>query len=107
MGAGVFKRIAAAALLVGSAPLLSAEAEQGPLRKVEINKLTCEEFAAVPQRHWREEILVYMNGYLDGTKKVTTWDAELVGKRIDEVIRVCTANPKSTLFSAFERAWTR
>lgn len=107
MGTGVLKRIAAAALLAGTAPLLSAEADQRvPLRKFEITRLTCEEFVAAPQQ-LREGILVYMNGYLDGTRKATIWDAEVVGKRIDEVMRICAANPKSTLLDAFNRSWTR
>jgi hypothetical protein len=108
MGAGVLKRIAAAALLASTAPLLSAEADQAlPLRRFEINKLTCDELAAMPHRMLHESILVYMNGYLDGTQKATTWDAEVVGKRIDEAMRICAANPKSTLLDAFNRAWTR
>lgn len=108
MGFGVLKRIAAAALLASTAPLLSAEADQAlPLRRFEINKLTCEEVVAMPHRLLREGILVYMNGYLDGTRKATTWDAEVVGKRIDEVVRICAANPKSTLLDAFNRSWTR
>jgi hypothetical protein len=108
MGAGVLKGIAAVALLVSNAPLLSAEADQAlPLRRFEINKLTCEEFVAVSHQLLREGILVYMNGYLDGTQKATTWDAEVVGKRIDEVMRICAANPKSTLLDAFNRSWTR
>jgi HdeA/HdeB family len=106
---GVLERIAAAALLASTALLLSAEADQKiPWRqKFEINELTCGEFTAVAQRDVQERVLSYMNGYLDGTRKATTWDAELVGKRIDEVMRVCTANPKSTLLEVFERAWAR
>lgn len=107
MGTGGLERIAVAALLVSTALLLSAEADQGvPLRKIEITKLTCEEHSAVP-RMWRESLLVYMNGYLDGTQKATIWDAELVGKRVDEAMRICAANPKSTLLDAFKRAWAR
>jgi hypothetical protein len=48
-----------------------------------------------------------MNGYFDGTRKATIWDAELVGRRIDEVMRLCAATPKSTLLEAFTRVWTR
>jgi hypothetical protein len=106
MGVGRLTRMAAAALLVTAAPLLTAEAEQDtPLRKFEVNKLTCGELTALGQRV-REGMLVYMNGYVDGSRKATTWDAELVGKRIDEAMRICAANPKSTLLDAFNRAWT-
>jgi HdeA/HdeB family len=108
MALGRLEAIAAAALLAGSTLLQPAAAErERPLRKFEINKLTCDEFAAVDRRELREGLLVYMNGYLDGMKKATVWDAERVGKRIEEALRLCTANPKSTLLSAFERAWAR
>jgi hypothetical protein len=108
MAVGRLVSLAAAALLASCALLLSAEgAPESPLRKFEIEKLTCDEFAAVKRPELREGLLVYMNGYLDGMRKATIWDAEVVGKRIDDALRVCTANPKSTLLSAFERAWAR
>ncbi len=108
MDVGALKRIVAAALLASTVPLLSAEADQLILlRKLEVDKLTCDEWAAVAHREQRERVLIYMNGYLDGTRKATIWDAEVVGKRIDEVMRICAANPKSTLLDAFSRAWTR
>jgi HdeA/HdeB family len=108
MAVGRLELLAAAALLASCALLLSAEgAAESPLLKLEIEKFTCDEFAAVERPEQRERLLVYMNGYLDGMRKATIWDAELVGKRIDEALRLCTANPKSTLLSAFERAWGR
>ena len=48
-----------------------------------------------------------MNGYVDGSHKATHWDAEQVGKRIDEVVRICKDNPKLSLLDAFRRAWKR
>ena len=48
-----------------------------------------------------------MNGYLDGAHQATTWDAEVIGKRIDEVVRLCKSNPKSGLLDVFKRAWAR
>lgn len=108
MAVGRLEVLAAAALLSICALLLSAAgAAELPLRKLEIGKVTCDELAAVERPEQRERLLVYMNGYLDGMRKTTVWDAEVVGKRIDEVLRLCTANPKSTLLSAFERAWGR
>jgi len=108
MALGRLEAIAAAALLAGSTLLQpAAAAAELPLRKLEIAKVTCDELAAVERPEQRERLLVYMNGYLDGMKKATVWDAERVGKRIEEALRLCTANPKSTLLSAFERAWAR
>jgi hypothetical protein len=108
MAVGRLELLAAAALLASWASLVpAAGAPESPQRKFEIAKLTCDEFAAVERPEQRERLLIYMNGYLDGMRKATIWDAEVVGKRIEEVLRVCAANPKSTLLSAFERAWTR
>lgn len=105
MGVGPLGRIAAAILLVSAGLPLLAAAQQVP-RKVEIGKVTCGDIAALP-RESHDRFLIYMNGYLDGTQTATTWDAEVVGKRIDEVERVCKGNPKSTVLDAFKRAWTR
>jgi hypothetical protein len=108
MHLSLLTRIVVAALLAAFAALPPAEADQElPLRRVEINKLTCEEVAAMPHRLLRESLLVYMNGYVDGARKATTWDAEVVGKRIDEALRICAANPKSPILDAFNRAWNR
>lgn len=107
MGLGVLTWIALTVLLATTASLSSAEAQELPLRKLEITKFTCEELTAVRHRLLHESLLVYMNGYLDGTRKATTWDAEAAGKRIDEAMRICAANPKSTLLDAFNRAWTQ
>src|SRR5262245_51039296 len=103
MGVGGLERIAAAVLLVSAVLLLSAEAAQNvPARKVEIDKLTCDDLTTLQPRESHDRLLIYMNGYVDGTQKATTWDAELVAKRIDEVVRTCKANPKSTLLDVFK-----
>jgi len=101
------ERIAVAALLGSLALPLPVEA-QGvtvPPRKVDINKLTCEEFSSVGRGEERDRILIYMNGYLDGTRKATHWDAEQVAPRIEQVGRICRDNPKLSLLDAFRRAW--
>ena len=108
MGVGLLTRIAAAVLLASTAPLVAAAvAQEAPLRKLEINTFTCGDLTAVGHGTVREAILVYMNGYVDGARKATTWDAELAGKRIDEAMRLCAANPKLPLLDAFNRAWRR
>jgi len=110
MAVGALERIMAAAGLLASCALPPSAAAQTPTvppRKVEINRLTCEEFSAVGRGEDRDRILIYMNGYVDGTRKITTWDASEVGKRIDEVMRICKESPKLTLLDAFKRAWKR
>jgi hypothetical protein len=96
-------------LVLAGAPLVltAAGVEAQPVRKFEINKITCAEFTALTSGEERDRALIYMNGYLDGTKKATTWDAEVIGKRIDQVVSFCKANPRSGLLDAFKRAWTR
>lgn len=83
----------------------SGDAIEIPPRKVEINKFTCGEFSALATGEERDRLLIYMNGYLDGTRKTAVWDADPVGKRIDEVVRLCREDPKLTVINAFKRAW--
>jgi len=99
------ERIVATALLASLALPLSAESIEVPPRRVEINKFSCGEFSAVGMGEERDRVLIYMNGYHDGTRKTTVWEADKVGKRIDEVVRICKENPKLTVLDAFKRAW--
>jgi hypothetical protein len=101
------KRVATVALLTGLALPPSAESLEIPPRKVEIEKFTCGQFSSLETGQERDRVLIYMNGYLDGTRRVTVWDAAPVGKRIDEVVRLCQEDPKLTLMNAFKRAWRR
>ena len=101
--------IAAIALLASGALPLAAEG-QGmtiPPRRVEIATYTCGQFSETAMGEGRDRILIYMNGYVDGSHKVTHWDADQVAKRIDEVLRICKDNPKLSLLDAFRRAWKR
>jgi hypothetical protein len=95
----------ASALLAGLELAPEAMAIEIPPRKVEINKFTCGEFSSLQTGEERDRVLIYMNGYLDGTRKTTVWDATPVGKRIEEVVRLCREDPKLTLLNAFKRAW--
>jgi hypothetical protein len=97
---------------IGGALVLSAGAARAQLQiqispaKVDIAGLTCGEFLALASEG-RDRVLIYFNGYLDGTAKTTVWDPALVGTRIDQVMRSCEASPASTLLNAFKRAWSR
>lgn len=99
------KRMATAALLAALALPAPGAALEIPPRKVEINKFTCGEFSSLATGEERDRVLIYMNGYLDGTRKTAVWDAGPVGKRIDEVLRLCREDPKLTVINAFKRAW--
>ena len=99
--------IATAALLAGLALPPAAQSIEIPPRKVEINKFTCGDFSALATGEGRDRVLIYMNGYLDGTRKTAVWDAASAAARIDEVVRLCQQDPKLTLLNAFKRAWRR
>jgi hypothetical protein len=101
------KWLAPVALLAGLALPPSAQSIEIPPRKVEINKFTCADFSALTTGEERDRVLIYMNGYLDGTRKTTVWDAAPVAARIDEVVRLCQQDPKLILLNAFKRAWAR
>ena len=97
---------------LGGALVLSAGAARAQLQlqispsRVDIAALTCGEFLA-QAGEGRDRVLIYFNGYLDGTAKTTVWDTAIVGTRIDQVMRSCEASPTSTLLDAFKRAWAR
>lgn len=99
------KRMATAVLLAALALPAPGAAIEIPPRKVEINKFTCGEFSSLATGEERDRVLIYMNGYLDGTRKTAVWDAGAVGKRVDEVLRLCREDPKLTVLNAFKRAW--
>jgi hypothetical protein len=102
------ERIAAVVSLAAAAfiPAAAAEAQLTP-RKIEIKTFTCDGLATLERGEQRDRVLIYLNGYLDGTRKATIWDEALVGKRIDEAMRLCKANPRLSLLEAFRRAWAR
>jgi hypothetical protein len=101
------ERMAAAALLICVALPLPAQSLDIPVRRVDVSKFSCGEFSALQMGEERDRILIYMNGYLDGTRKATIWDAAQIGPRIDEVVRLCKEQPKLSVLEAFRRAWKR
>jgi HdeA/HdeB family len=98
--------IAATALLVSLVLPMSAEGQATdiPPRRVEIGAYLCGQFSGLTISEARDRILIYMNGYVDGSRKATHWDAEQAARRIDEVARICRDNPKLSLLEAFRRA---
>ena len=99
--------MATAALLAGLVLPPAAQSIEIPPRKFEINKFTCGDFSALATGEERDRVLIYMNGYLDGTSKTAVWDAGSAAQRVDEVVRLCQQDPKLTLLNAFKRAWRR
>jgi len=89
-----------------AALVLTTTVAEGQLgrTKADIDDFTCRELLALRDEE-RDRALVYFNGYLDGTYKSTTWDAEVVGKRIDRVIGICKGTPTRTVLDAFRSVW--
>jgi HdeA/HdeB family len=109
MRAAMLARALTVACIGSGALVLSAGAARAQLQippsKVDLATFTCGELLA-STGEVRDRILIYFNGYLDGTDKTTIWDTAVVGKRIDQVMRSCAASPKFTLLDAFKRAWS-
>lgn len=75
-------------------------------RVIQIDKFTCAELLA-QQGDERDRLLIYLNGYLDGRHQQRTWNAEVVGKRIDRALAACKVNPSATVLDTFAKAWDR
>jgi len=80
--------------LLGLALLLVFTAYRGPAR--------ADDAPPPPPR-----LLIYLNGYLDGTRRASTWDERLVGERIDRAIAECKLKPEAPLLRIFGDAWAR
>jgi len=92
----------AAVLIAGSA---SAQITLFP-RTIRLDAMTCQELLALPGEH-RDRVLIYLNGYLDGTRRASTWDERASGERIDRVVAECKSRPETSVFRAFTDAWSR
>lgn len=72
-------------------------------KTIQIDQIKCAEMQSLPDQKL-ERLLVYFNGYVDGMRRVTTWDERQVGDLIDRVVGYCKADPSETVLSAFTRA---
>ena len=77
-----------------------------PPRVVHIDKVTCAELLGLDGDE-RDRLMIYLNGYLDGRRQQHTWNAEVVGKRVDRALASCKANPSATVLATFTKAWDR
>jgi hypothetical protein len=75
-------------------------------RMVRLDALTCGEFISLPSNQ-HERLLVYLNGYFDGTRRALTWDERLAAERIDRAIAECKLRPEAPLLRVFGDAWAR
>ena len=94
---------AGAAILIAAA----AWAQVAPTpRVIRLDALTCGYLVSLPSDQ-RDRLLIYLNGYFDGTRQASTWDERLVGERIDRAIAECKLRPEAPLLRIFGDAWAR
>jgi hypothetical protein len=75
-------------------------------RLIDAGKVTCAELHALPQET-RDRFLIYLDGYINGTRNNTIWDERVEGERIERAMADCKANPGTAVLDAFRRAWGR
>ena len=75
-------------------------------RTLQIDRLTCAELLALPGET-RDRVLIYFDGYMDGTRRKTTWDERVEGEMVERAVGHCKADPSDTVLSAFTRAASR
>ncbi|HYS15665.1 MAG TPA: HdeA/HdeB family chaperone [Candidatus Binatia bacterium] len=91
--------LAAANFLPESAP---AQMSLTP-RIIHTGKIKCAEFQSLSGER-QERALIYFNGYVDGIRRLTTWDERAAGELVDRALGYCKADPSETVLSAFTRA---
>jgi hypothetical protein len=75
-------------------------------RTVHIDTFTCAELLALPSEG-KDRILIYFDGYMNGTQRKTTWDERVEGEVVERAVEDCKADPSATVLSAFTRAAAR
>ena len=75
-------------------------------RVIRLDALTCGELVSLPSDQ-HERLLVYLNGYFDGTRKASTWDERVAAERIDRAIAECKLKPGAPLLRTFADVWAR
>lgn len=91
--------------LILAAGVASAQINLTP-RTISIEELKCSALLSLSGEQ-QDRVLIYLNGYFDGMRKAKTWDESLTGRRIDEAIARCQANPARTVLDVFGEVWPR
>ena len=77
-----------------------------PPRVIRLDALTCGELVSLPGDQ-RDRLLIYLNGYVDGMRRASTWEERLAGERIDRAMAECKLRPEAPLLRIFGDAWAR
>jgi len=75
-------------------------------RRIEIDKVTCAELLA-SRDDARYHLLVYFNGYMNGSRGQKVWDEPTEGERIDRALNECKGAPTRTVLDVFSTVWPR
>ena len=94
---------AVAAILVGG--LAWAQVSLVP-RTIPLDTFSCRELLSLSGDQ-RDRLLIYLNGYLDGTRGASVWDERLTGERIDRALAECKSKPETPVLRVFADAWSR
>jgi HdeA/HdeB family len=74
--------------------------------RVEIDKFTCADLLALTGEA-RYRLLVYLNGYMNGSRGQKVWVQQAEGARIDRAESECKAAPARTVLEVFTAVWSR
>ena len=74
-------------------------------RVIQVDAMTCAELVALP-REQQDRVLIYLNGYVNGMRRLTVWDERAEGAMIDRAIAACRSNPGHSALATFTRAAT-
>ena len=75
-------------------------------RVVQLDRFTCADLLAQGD-DWRDQRLIYMNGYINGLRGQKVWDEKAEGERIDRVVRECRTAPTRPVLDVLTEIWPR
>ena len=88
--------------VLAAAPAVAQQIIREP-RVIRLDLLTCGELLAITADE-RDRVLIFYNGYLAGTRGLTTWDERVQGAIIERAVKHCRQNPGDRVLSTFTTA---
>ena len=109
MNSGNRSMLAVGCLVMGIGLLLpgSARAQMTLTpRIIQIDTFTCGALLALPSER-QDRVLIFLNGYIDGARRQTTWDERAAAGMIERALAACKADPGQSALSVFMNAAAR
>lgn len=97
----LFGAIAASCLSTPAWTQTEPEVEEASEDVIELQTMTCREVLKSDGED-RDNIMIFMHGYISGKKGETTVDAPVLADVTSQILDTCIDNPNQTLFSVFE-----